>query len=174
MDFEKICEERYSVRAFADKMPEEEKIEKLLAMARLAPTACNNQPYEIFVLRSEEAIAKIREITPCAFDAPLVFVVCADEEKSWRNSFSGEPSVLQDIGIVTTTLMYGATELGLASTYVCHFDPERVKKEFLCPIRYRRRAFFPWGILRKTQNRATGTLREGRCRNLFTRCKISR
>ena len=97
MDFEKICEERYSVRAFADKMPEDGKIEKLLAMARLAPTACNNQPYEIFVLKSEEAIAKIREITPCAFDAPLDFVVCADESKSWKNSFSGEPSVLQDI-----------------------------------------------------------------------------
>ena len=145
MDFEKICEERYSVRAFADKMPEDGKIEKLLAMAGLAPTACNNQPYEIFVLKSEEAIAKIREITPCAFDAPLVFVVCADESKSWKNSFSGEPSVLQDIGIVTTTLMYGATELGLASTYVCHFDPERVKKEFSLPDRLSPKSLLPVG-----------------------------
>ena len=145
MDFEKICETRYSVRSFRSRPVEEEKIHKLLGFARLAPTARNNQPYEIYTVRSESGLQKIREITPCAFDAPVVFIVCADEEKSWRNSFSGEPSVLQDIGIVTTTMMYGATELGLSSTYVCHFDPERVKREFGLPENLDPKSLLPVG-----------------------------
>ena len=126
MDFERICKERYSVREFSKKKVEEEKISAVLNLARIAPTAKNNQPYEIYVYEGE-ALKKLREASAEVYGAPTVFCVCADENKAWQNSFSGEFSTLQDVGIIATTLMYGATEYGLGGIYICRFDPAALK-----------------------------------------------
>lgn len=126
MDFKKICEERYSVRDFSPREVEKEKVNALLELARIAPTAKNNQPYEIYVFKGE-ALGKLKEASAEVYGAPLVFAVCADENKAWQNSFSGEFSTLQDIGIIATTLTYGAFEYGLGSIYICRFNPAALK-----------------------------------------------
>lgn len=45
MNFTEICNERYSVRSFSAEKVEESKVNAMLNMARLAPTAMNGQPY---------------------------------------------------------------------------------------------------------------------------------
>ena len=127
MDFERICKERYSVRSFSSEKVEEEKANKILNLARLAPTAKNNQPYEIFVYEGE-ALSQLERASAQVYGAPLVFAVCADENKAWQNSFSGEFSTLQDVGIIATTLMYASTEYGLGSIYICRFNPKALKE----------------------------------------------
>ena len=127
MDFETICKERFSVRSFSGKEVEKEKVNALLELARLAPTAKNNQPYEIYIYEGE-SLKKLKESSAEVYGSPLVFAVCADENKAWQNSFSGEFSTLQDIGIIATTLMYGATEYGLGSIYLCRFNPAKLKE----------------------------------------------
>lgn len=82
MDFLKLSEERYSVRKFSDKTVEDEKLEKILQAGRLAPTAKNSQSQRIFVLKSPEALKKINEATPMAFNAPVVLMVCYDQNES--------------------------------------------------------------------------------------------
>lgn len=67
MDFFTLAKNRYSVRKFSERSVEPEKLEKVLEAARVAPTAHNYQPFRIYVLKSKDAIAKIRELTPCAF-----------------------------------------------------------------------------------------------------------
>lgn len=129
MDFEKICKERYSVRSFSDKQVEEDKINKILELTRLSPTARNNQPYEIFVAKTESALEKVKKSRDNLFGARLVFVVCSDENKNWLHPFNDKNSTLQDIGIVSTTLMYACTQVEIGSLYVCAFDPETLKKE---------------------------------------------
>ena len=127
MDFTKLCDERFSVRSFSDRKVEEEKISQILELVRKAPTAKNNQPYEIYVAKTDSALRKIKSVKENIFNAQLVFVICSDGEKAWRNPFSGTPATLQDIGIIATTTMYACQNFGVDNIYVCAFDPAKMK-----------------------------------------------
>ncbi|WP_368489716.1 nitroreductase family protein [Clostridium sp. BJN0013] len=108
-------------------------IDLVLKAGLLAPTACNNQPQRILVIKNEEALAKIRKCTPYHFNAPVVLLICYDNSESWKRSFDGKDSGDIDASIVTTHLMLQASELGLGTTWVGHFDPAIIKKEFSLP-----------------------------------------
>ena len=87
MDFLEFSRKRYSVRSYSDRPVEQDKIDKILQAAMIAPTAVNYQPQKIYVLKSQEALKKIRHITKSTYNAPLVFLVCADTERSWHSPF---------------------------------------------------------------------------------------
>ena len=74
MDFEKLCAERYSLRKYADRAVEAEKLEKVLEAGHNAPTAHNLQPQRILVMQSREALEKAEECTACKFHA--LVIVC--------------------------------------------------------------------------------------------------
>ena len=77
---------------------------------------------------------KIRSITKSTCDAPLVLLICADEERSWHSPFvEGYNSGVMDASIVCTHMMLKAEELGLGSVWVLLFDPDKVKKAFALP-----------------------------------------
>ena len=63
MDFIKLAADRFSTRDFSEKTIEEQKLEIIKEAARVAPTAKNNQPQILYLLKSEEALKKIRENT---------------------------------------------------------------------------------------------------------------
>ena len=69
-DFLELACERYSVRKYSDKQIEDEKLEKILKAAQVAPTGNNFQPQRVFVIKSEEGLEKIRSFTPYCFNAP--------------------------------------------------------------------------------------------------------
>ena len=52
MSFSTLCHERFSARKYLDKKVEEEKIAAILEAGRVAPTAKNNQPQRIYLLKS--------------------------------------------------------------------------------------------------------------------------
>lgn len=134
MEFLKLAEERFSVRNFSNKKIEEDKISKILRAAQVAPTAKNNQPQKIYVLKSEEALEKIKGATRCTFNAPLVFLICANKDESWRSPFEAEyESGEMDASIVTCHMMLEAWELGIGSVWVRHFDVAETKKIFNLP-----------------------------------------
>ena len=54
MDFQSLSTARYSLRKFSAQPVEQEKLDLILEAGRNAPTAHNNQPQRIFVLRSPE------------------------------------------------------------------------------------------------------------------------
>ncbi|MDR2629329.1 MAG: nitroreductase family protein [Spirochaetaceae bacterium] len=133
MDFNKLTAQRYSVRKFKDLPVEQEKLDLLLEAARNAPTAANKQPQRLFLLTQPSGLEKIDRCTPCRFGAPGVFLICYDRTQCWIRPFDGQPSGLVDASIVTTQIMYQATDLGLGTTWVMHFDPAAVVKEFSLP-----------------------------------------
>ena len=60
MDFMEIARARQSCRAYDEtRAVEEEKISAMLEAARLAPSACNGQPYHFTVCRGEHLFAGI-------------------------------------------------------------------------------------------------------------------
>ena len=134
MDFLDLAADRYSVRSYSDRPIEPEKMERILKAGQLAPTAVNFQPQKIYVLKSPEAIGKIRSLTRFAYDAPVVLLVCADKTKVWRSpSEHGYDTGEMDASIVCTHMMLEAWALGIGSVWVRGFDSRQVAKVFDLP-----------------------------------------
>lgn len=133
MDLLNLMKDRYSVRSFLDKPIEDEKIEAILEAGRVAPTACNNQPQKILVLKSAEALEKWRRCTVCHFNEQLVMIVCYDKNQCWKREYDGQNSGYVDASIVTTHMMLEAEGLGIGSTWVMYFIPDALRKEFEIP-----------------------------------------
>lgn len=134
MSFLDLVKTRYSVRKFSDRPVEPEKLDAVLEAGRLAPTAKNLQPCKIYVVRSEEALAKLRSLTPCHYNAPLVLICTYDTTQQWQNPLEkGITSGVEDISIIATHLMLAATEQGLGSCWVNLFSPSKLKETFQLP-----------------------------------------
>ena len=68
---------RVSIRKYQDKPVEKEKIIQILRAGMQAPSACNQQPWEFYVVTDREKIQKLAKATPysgCAAGAPVVIV----------------------------------------------------------------------------------------------------
>lgn len=133
MDFEKICRERFSVRSFSDRKVGRETVGEILALVRQAPTALNQQPYRVLVADGDEALQKLQSAKTTLYGAGTVLILCSDRSRAWANRYSGETDVLIDMGILTATALYAATEYGVDSCCVCNFDPAAVKRAFDMP-----------------------------------------
>ncbi len=133
MEFEKLIEERYSVRNFKPEHLPDEYISKILDAAHKAPTGCNYQTQRILVLNTNETIEKLQKCTKCHFNAPTAMVVCYNEEESWKRPYDGALSAPIDAAIVTTHMMLAAHNMGVGSCWVMHFNPYAMKEEFHIP-----------------------------------------
>ena len=76
MDFERLINERFSVRSFKAEHLPQKVIEKILDAGHKAPTGCNFQPQRILVLNTNESIAKLKKCTKCHFNAPTAMLIC--------------------------------------------------------------------------------------------------
>lgn len=128
--FLSLAEQRYSVRKFAKKQVEQTALERILRAGQVAPTACNRQPQRIFVLRSADAMDRLRRCTSSHFDAPMALLVCYDRDECWTRGYDGQDSGWVDASIVATHMMLEAYSQGVGSTWVMHFDPDALRSEF--------------------------------------------
>lgn len=129
-DFLSLAAARYSVRSFKAEPVAQQHIDDILAAGHLAPTGCNYQPQRIFVLKSSEAIEKLKKCTRCHFNAPMAMLVCYHSDECWVRKYDAQPSGWADASIVTTHMMLQAASVGVGSTWVMHFDPAAVRREF--------------------------------------------
>lgn len=65
MNFLELAKERYSCKSMDGRRVEKEKLDLILEAGRWAPTAKNLQGQRIYVVESEEGLAKIDKVTPC-------------------------------------------------------------------------------------------------------------
>ena len=136
MDFLKLAADRYSVRKFVDKHLEKEVLDKILEAGHLAPTGCNYQPQRILVMNSDESLSKLKNCTKCHFNAPTAMLICYNKDECWTRKYDGHTSGSIDACIVTTHMMLEATTLGVGTTWIMHFDPFAMRKEFEIPENY--------------------------------------
>ncbi len=132
-NFIELAEARYSVRKFMDKPVSDEHIEAILHGGHVAPTGCNSQPQRIFVFKSAEAVAKVKECTRCHFDAPSFMLVCYHKDECWYRPYDKASSGPVDASIVCTHMMLRAWELGVGSCWVMHFKPDAFREKFNIP-----------------------------------------
>lgn len=132
MDFNELVVRRYSSRSYKSEPVEEGQIRAILEAGRLSPSARNDQPTRVIAVRSKEGLEKLEEAAHI-YNAPLAFIVCADTEKAWTRSYDGMKSTDIDASIVTTQMMYEATDMGLGTLWICMFKPDIVRRNFGLP-----------------------------------------
>ncbi|MDO4322384.1 MAG: nitroreductase family protein [Lachnospiraceae bacterium] len=132
MNFLELAKTRYSVRNYMEKKVEQEKLDKILEAAHVAPTAANLQPVHLIVVREEKGLEKISRAADI-YGAPLAIIVCTDTARNWKRPFDGKRTTDIDASILTDHMMLEATELGLGSVWICYFKPDVIKEEFCLP-----------------------------------------
>ena len=125
--FMNILESRYSCHAFNHYPVSATKLEMILEAGRMAPSAGNCQPVKIWVVKSEEALARLRTVHSC-YDAPVVLVVGCRNEEAWVRESDGVNAAKTDAAIVLTHLMLTATDAGLANMWIWDFDPNKIRE----------------------------------------------
>lgn len=141
MNFREIAENRQSCRAYnSSKMVEREKLDAILEVARLSPSACNGQPYHITVCTGEVAkkVAKATQgmgLNKFAPDAPVLLVIsekpyvktAALGAKMKKNDYRS-----MDIGILSAYITCEATAQGLGTCILGWLDEEKIRE--LCNL----------------------------------------
>ena len=137
MNFLEIAQTRQSCRSYDESRPvEQEKLERMLEAARLAPSACNGQPYHFTVCRGETAKAVAAAVSGMgmnkfAAQAPVLIVV---SEKPYVKSAAlgarvkGNDNRSIDIGIAAAYLTAEATAQGLGTCILGWLDDDKIRK----------------------------------------------
>ncbi len=145
MDFLELAKNRYSCRYFSDKEIEQEKIDKILEAARLAPTGRNSQSHKILVLTDKAEREKLSGCTKYGWNAPLIMIICYDKNESWKRGYDDYDGGTIDASIITTHMMLEVTDLGLGATWVGAFDPVKAREIYNVPENYEIVSILPIG-----------------------------
>lgn len=133
MEFSELIRERYSCKKYDGRQISKEQLNEILEAGRVAPTAKNLQEQHIYVVQSEEGLAKIDKITPCRYGAPTVLVVAFDKNNVFVYPGEKRDSGVEDASIVATHLMLAAKNAGVESCWLNFFDPDAAAKELGLP-----------------------------------------
>lgn len=137
MNFTEIAENRQSCRSYdAGQMVEEEKLARILASARLSPSACNGQPYQITVCKGKAAkkVAKATQgmgMNKFATDAPVLIVL---SEMPYVKSAALGAKVKKndyrsiDIGILAAYITAEATAQGLSTCILGWLEDAEIRE----------------------------------------------
>ena len=139
MDFLELVSSRQSVRGFdAERQVEKEKIARIVEAARLAPSACNAQPWSFVVVDEPELKNKVADATSSRIlgmnhftkQAP-VHMLLVEEKVNLSSGFGGwvkkKDFAQMDLGIVAAHIVLAAQAEGLGTCIVGWFDEDKVK-----------------------------------------------
>jgi nitroreductase len=147
MDFYDAVKKRRSFRFYKPNMPENDKIERILEAARLAPTWANMQGVEYILVQDSD---RVREIWKAIgqedkfTDTPMFIIGIISPNESGVNK-NGEKYYGVDFGICFEHLILAATAEGLATCWVGWFNEDKIKKILKIPKRYRVMGLTPLG-----------------------------
>lgn len=134
MSFLEIAKKRYSCRKYSSQKIEKEKLLEILEAGRVAPSAANYQPWIYIVIDEEPMLGKIRSCYHRDwFDtAPCIIILCGDHNQAWKRQ-DGKDHCDIDIAIAADHMTLAATDAGLATCWVCNFDPVKTRQTLSLP-----------------------------------------
>jgi nitroreductase len=147
MDFKDLAQRRYSVRSYQSTPVDRELLLKVLGAALLAPSAVNFQPWKFVVVTDPELLAKLH----CCYhrewftSAPACIVAIGDHDKGWHRPTDDKDYTDIDVAIAIDHLMLAATEIGLGTCWICHFNAEKLAEIFDLPANFEPIAMIPIG-----------------------------
>jgi nitroreductase len=137
MNFNEIAKNRQSCRAYdPERAVEQEKLERILESARLAPSACNGQPYHVTVCKGEAAkkVAKATQgmgMNKFSSDAPILLVISEMpyvKTAAFGAKVKGNDYRSIDIGIVCAYITAEAAALELGTCILGWFDDQAIRE----------------------------------------------
>lgn len=148
MKFADLVKTRQSDRAYKNTPVEYEKLTYILECARMAPSACNAQPWHFLVVDKPALCAKLAkaassqllQMNHFAAQAP-VFIALVEESPNFTSKAGGwikkKHFPLIDIGIVASHICLAAADVGLGSCMLGWFDEQAVKQVLNIPDKKR-------------------------------------
>ena len=133
MEFTEVIKNRFSCKKYSDRPVDQALIDEILEAGRVAPTAKNLQEQRIYVVQSQEGLAKIDAASPCRYGAPVCIVVAFDKNHVFTFPGGQRNSGIEDATIVATHMVLAAANAGLDSCWINFFDPEQLAKELDLP-----------------------------------------
>ena len=133
MEFKEVVKNRFSCKKFSSRKVEPEKLTAILEAGKLAPTAKNLQEQHVYVVQSEQMLAKIDGVTPCRYGAPTVLVVAFDKNNVFTYPGGKRDSGVEDASIVATHMILAAADEGVDSCWINFFDPEKMEEALGLP-----------------------------------------
>lgn len=162
MNFTEIAENRQSCRSYDETRPvEQEKLDAILNAARLAPSACNGQPYHFTVCRGEAAKATAAATMGMGMNkfvsqAPVLIVI---SEMPYVKSAAvgakvkGNDYRSIDIGIAAAYITAEATAQGLGSCILGWLDDKKLRE--VCGLKYPARLVITLGYAKDSETLRT-------------------
>ncbi|MGA7741910.1 MAG: nitroreductase family protein [Polyangia bacterium] len=137
MEFAEVVKQRRSLRSFAPVEVNEALIKELAAVAGLAPSCSNKQPWRFVFVRSpavlERMVATMKPGNAAwAKAASLIVVVWSQADLDCRTP-EGRDYYQFDTGMAAALLMLAATERNLSAHPIAGFDPEAARQALALP-----------------------------------------
>ena len=146
MDVFEAISKRRSIRKYKDKPVDDEKLETILEVARIAPSASNRQEWRFIVVKNKKTREKLAEAANSQTfvgEAPVIIVACSTESE--RVMPCGQYAYTVDLSIAVSFMILEATEQGLGTCWLGAYDEEKVRNVLEIPERIRVPAMFTLG-----------------------------
>jgi len=168
-NFFELIAKRESCRDYSEKQVDTEILRKCIEAARIAPSACNSQPWSFTVVNNSGLSPKVakclQELGMNKFtDKCPAFVVVTEEEATLIARIGGKAKNQEyasiDIGLATAHLVLAAAEQGLSTCIIGMFNESKLKEMLDIPKQKRIRLVIAAGYA------ATDKIREKNRKNL--------
>jgi nitroreductase len=126
MEYTDLIQSRESVRNYDPGRPVPKKIlEKILDAGRVAPSACNIQPWRFLVISTSPLLEKIKDSYNREWfkDVPHILVITGLKNQAWIRSYDGYNSIETDVAIAMTHIILAAENEGVGTCWIAHYNP---------------------------------------------------
>ena len=146
MEFYDLIKNRYSVRAYKSDPIEEEKLQRILEAANLAPTAANRQSFQLIIVHTAGQEEQLKKVYPKSWfvQAPLIICACGLPQENWVRK-DGKNYNDVDVAIMMDHLILAAANEGLGTCWIGAFDPDEARKFLKLPPEVEPVALTPLG-----------------------------
>jgi nitroreductase len=139
-----LIKRRQSDRKYSDQPVEKEKLERIIEAGRMAPSACNAQPWRFIVVNEPELLSKLAEASSAKLlgmngfvsQAPVMVIVIREQANLSSRigaTIKRKDYSLIDIGIASENICVQAEAEGIGSCMIGWFDEDMVRKTLGIP-----------------------------------------
>ena len=131
MEYSELIRTRESVRNYDPNRPLPiEILNKILDAGRLAPSACNCQPWKFLVISSSALLEKVRDSYQRDWlkDAPHILVALGLRNQAWNRGYDGYNSIETDVAIAMTHIILAAENEGVGACWIAAYNPVLLKE----------------------------------------------
>lgn len=157
MDFNTVIENRHSIKTFDDKKVPEDKIQRIIECASMAPSWKNERCWKFILVDNQTIKKQVSDTVPNSNsaknsleEAPVIVVLCAEPDAS--GTIDEKEYYMVDSGIAMEHLVLAAVNEGLGTCWIGVFDEDKLREILDIPRKYRIVAMTPLGYSRESWN----------------------